>query len=646
MNPPSSPTVFHKASKPFVHGSSLDTVSVLLLTSATQNVYSVTVIWGDPFENDNTGTWKTKRTEMKSSGSDGIFRYWRAEVKPQYRRLRYFFEINYGGQAFQIFEKGVFEGMRRVETDDTFALPYLFWVDDLSPPAWTTSVIWYQIFPERFHNGDPSRNPVGALEWGSHPPERENFFGGDIVGMTEKLSYLSDLGISGLYLTPIFHAPSNHKYDTLDYFNIDPHFGTNSDFKSFVDKSHERGIKVMLDAVMNHCGINHEFFKDVIKKGRDSEYWDWFHITEDPANENGLGIAYETFAFEPKMPKLNTRNPAVRDYLTSVGRYWIDEFNIDAWRLDVANEIDHKFWRHFREKIEHKKGHSPSVKGSHSADRDQRVFILGEVWHDALPWLDGSQFHSVMNYPLYSAIIKFLAKDQINASAFKKEITRILHLYPVQIMSVLFNIIGSHDTPRAATAAGENMSKLKLMFLFQFAFPGVPSIYYGDELGMTGEHDPGCRACMNWNPSEEQKDMQSFVKNLIANRKREIAFGSPHFMFLDSERIRPIKRKKDEQHEEEEDLTSEVVAFKKTSKLNLEPSLDEGDLLFVINNDPSELTLRFHRSLLTSGPLPLTLSPLSFCTSSSSLPSPLRLPLDVSIEPFGFAVYRVDKSSL
>jgi len=656
MDSTSLPVVYHKAGLPYVYGSGHGSVTVVFLTSAHQDITDVQVVWGDNTLITSGEAWRVEKTVMKTSGSDGSFRYWRVEVLPEFRRLRYYFELSLSGTVFRLCEKGIYTGDQLPEVNDSFSLPYVSWEDDLKPPTWAKNAIWYQIFPERFSNGDPSLSPEGALAWGSEEPSRTNFFGGDLKGIQDKMDYLTDLGINGLYLTPIFTAPTNHKYDTVDYFDIDPHFGTKADFKGLMDQAHSQGIKVMLDAVMNHLGSEHPFFKDLIQNGRQSRYWDWFFCKEDPRSE--LGFRYETFAFEKHMPKLNTRNPKVRDYLTKVGQYWVDEFDIDGWRLDVANEIDHKFWRHFRQHVEFKKTAGSFKKQKHSSsssakdnesDEDDRVFLLGEVWHDALPWLDGSQFHSVMNYPLYAAIMKFFAEDQIDSVAFKNEIVRIMHLYPSQILSTLFNIIGSHDTPRALTVAKGNIEKLRLMFLFQFAFPGVPSIYYGDELGMEGELDPGCRRCMEWNPSEKQQKMKNFVKRLIALRKEEAAFSSVNLSFVDVKAkiagSSPVLLETKNVNNVAGLRQRDVVAFKKSESTNFDPTLSEGDLLFVLNNGPVPLSVAIEPSLLASSSKSCHLTRLLQSPKKDASATHLsvsQLPSELFVKPFGFAVLRVD----
>ncbi|MNE14999.1 Neopullulanase [compost metagenome] len=368
--------------------------------------------------------------------------------------------------------------------------------------------VWYQIFPERFANGNPGRKTNVNGQWGDSP-KPDSFFGGDLEGITQNLDYLVDLGITGIYLNPIFESPTNHKYDTTDYLKIDPQFGDEETFRTMVKECHARGIRVMLDAVFNHAGYGFAPFQDVLKHGAKSRYADWFHITS--FGEEGEQPAYETFAFVPEMPKLNTTHPEVKEYLLKVSKYWIEEFDIDGWRLDVANEIDHKFWRQFRNTVR-------SVK--------EDLYIVAEVWNDAMPWLQGDQFDAVMNYPFTEAVIDFVAKRKIGALSFANEVISHLELYPENVNEVLFNLLGSHDTARILTECKDDKGRLKLAFLLLLTYPGSPSIYYGDEVGLTGDGEDFAfyRKCMEWDPEKQDQDLLSFMKRLIKVRKTYGAF--------------------------------------------------------------------------------------------------------------------------
>ena len=390
-----------------------------------------------------------------------------------------------------------------------FKLPYIHEIDGCQVPDWVSKTVWYQIFPERFANGDAELSPEGALDWDSSiRPKSTDFFGGDLQGIIDHLDYLQDLGITGLYLCPIFESPSNHKYNTTDYFEIDQHFGDKETFRQLVDQAHLRGMKVMLDAVFNHMGDQSAQWQDVLKHGEKSVYKDWFHIQEFPVTNDKLvnpkELPYHTFAFASYMPKLNTANPEVKDYLLSVATYWIEHFDIDAWRLDVANEVDHQFWRDFRKAVLAKK---------------PDLYILGEVWHTSQPWLNGDEFHAVMNYPLSDSIKDYFLSRSKKTSQFIAEINCQSMYYKQQISEVMFNLLDSHDTERILTTAQGNTQLVKSALAFLFLQRGTPCIYYGTELELSGGMDPDCRRVMPWDRVSNNNDMLNFMKNLIQLRK-------------------------------------------------------------------------------------------------------------------------------
>lgn len=499
--------VFHRSTNEYAYAYDKNTLHIRLRTKKN-DIEKVQLIFGDPYIFEN-GQWQTNLTAMYKSGSNELFDYWFVSIKPEYKRLRYGFKLVNNNEKLIYTEKGFYDS---IPTDDTayyFCFPFLNEIDVFSAPSWVKDTVWYQIFPERFGNGDESNNPIGTLDWGSANPEVDNFFGGDFQGVIDHLDYLVKLGINGIYFTPIFKAHSNHKYDTIDYFEIDPQFGTKEKFAELIEECHKRDIRVMLDAVFNHSGYYFPQWQDVLEKGELSNYKDWFHIEEFPIKQDPIN--YHAFSFVPSMPKLNTANPEVKEYLLEVGRYWVKEFQIDGWRLDVANEVDHAFWRAFRSEIK---------------NISEDVYILGEIWHDSMRWLTGDQFDSVMNYPFTNGSIQFLAQGTTNATSFANTITDVLHMYPNNVNEVLFNLLDSHDTPRILTLCNDNIDRVKLLYLFQLSFAGSPCIYYGDEIGMPGGADPGCRACMIWDEEKQDRDLFEFLKTLIQLRKNNPVFGN------------------------------------------------------------------------------------------------------------------------
>jgi cyclomaltodextrinase len=546
---------FHKSSLPFASAFSLKYLDLVLLISRDSLSSKSSVIFGDPFEYQSL-KWVTRSQRMELTGEDDTYQYWSVRIQvPPSKRTRYYFKINHENTCTYLCEKG----KRDIPPEfyDTYAVPYIAKSDLFQAPDWVKNTVWYQIFPERFKNGNKSLNPPGVRDWNpNEAPTRGSFYGGDLSGITEKLDYLADLGIGGIYLTPIFFSRTNHKYDTIDYLMIDPHFGDTAVFKKFVQAAHDRGIKVMLDAVFNHCGLEFFAFKDVREKGRKSKYYDWFYMEktlETHLQQDGLEYKYETFSFEDYMPKLNTENEEVKKYLLEVARFWLEECGIDAWRLDVANEVSHSFWRDFRKVVKKAK---------------PDVYILGEIWHDSMPWLLGDEFDSVMNYPLCTLLERYFALSAISTSEFHKELSIVRHLYPLSVSRYLFNIIDSHDTPRALTVAGGDVRKLKLMMLFQFTYPGTPCLYYGDEIGLQGGSDPLCRGCMEWDETKWNHKLHSFVKSLITLRKTHTAFGGEGYFHL--------------QRSENE---TECLLYRKSAQPEALPWLSPtGDILFFLNN--------------------------------------------------------------
>ena len=478
------------------------------------DIERINLHYGDPFIFIEECYEAIKK--MTKITSDALFDYWQVEITVSYARLQYLFELkDKQGQSILYGDKGCVENtLENLHYEGNgFKVPYIHEIDACHVPDWVAETVWYQIFPERFAKGNPEISPEGALTWDSSiKPKTSDFFGGDLQGIIDHLDYLQDLGITGLYLCPIFESPSNHKYNTTDYFEIDRHFGDKETFRQLVEQAHQRGMKVMLDAVFNHIGDQSPQWQDILKHGEDSVYKDWFHIQDFPVTKDKLAnlrkLPYHTFAFASYMPKLNTANPQVRDYLLSVATYWIEEFDIDAWRLDVANEVDHQFWRDFRKAVLAKK---------------PDLYILGEVWHTSQPWLNGDEFHAVMNYPLSDSIKDYFLRGVKKTDQFIDEINGQSMYYKQQISEVMFNLLDSHDTERILWTANENAQLVKSALAFLFLQKGTPCIYYGTELALTGGPDPDCRRCMPWERVSSDNDMLNFMNKLIQIRKHASA---------------------------------------------------------------------------------------------------------------------------
>lgn len=374
----------------------------------------------------------------------------------------------------------------------------------MSTPYWLQDAVFYQIFPDRFANGDPTNDPPNVQAWGA-TPTNWHFQGGDLRGVIQRFDYLLELGINVIYFNPIFQSPSNHRYNTTDYYKIDPKLGDQYDFHALVDMAHRNNVRVMLDGVFNHCGRGFFAFNDLAENEDNSAYKDWFHVHKFPLNAFGHGEAenYEGWWKFKSLPKLNTSNPQVRKYIFDVARYWIER-GADGWRLDVPNEInDDAFWAEFRQVVK-------------SANRD--AGLIGEIWTTDPRWANETHFDGLMNYPLRAALLDCLTGKQ-NITWFADTIENLLKVYPRENVYAMYNTLGSHDTERLMTMLGNSLDKVKLAFLFLFAWPGAPAIYYGDEIGLEGGKDPECRRAFPWDPADWKGDLHPWVQNLIAVRQ-------------------------------------------------------------------------------------------------------------------------------
>lgn len=380
-------------------------------------------------------------------------------------------------------------------------------------PAWIADAVVYQIFPERFCNGDPANDPAGTAAWGDLPT-RENFFGGDLQGVLDKLPYLQDLGVNLIYLNPIFAARTNHRYDTLDYFQVDPLLGDTTLLKKLVRQAHERDMRVILDGVFNHCGDAFPPFVDVVEKGAASRYAGWFTARSYPLVREPIN--YLSCGGCQYLPKFNHANPEVRAYILKVARYWIEEADIDGWRLDVPFKISLDFWREFRAVV---KAAKPDA------------YLVGEVWREADAWVRGDVFDGVTNYRLRDILLDYVHTTVLDAEDFGYELNTLLAAHGGAAPAML-NLLDSHDTTRILTTLKGDADKLRILLTLQMTLPGAPMIYYGDEVGLLGETDPDCRRTFPWEESAWNAQVVNATRELIALRHAHPALrhGSPQVL--------------------------------------------------------------------------------------------------------------------
>ena len=499
--------LMHQAKREYIYPIARDRL-VIQLQAPCRSLLKCTIVFWNRFTPE-----QKSRQDLECVGRDATLDYFSTELlfSESVKYTQYFFELKVSDGIKYFSRDGIFNKAPR-----TF-FEYLATAerDIYSVPEWAHGTVWYQIFPDRFHRSPNYGKQDNYVSWDTLPT-RENHFGGNLSGILEKLPYLQELGIQVIYLTPVFLSPSNHKYDTKDYYQIDPAFGTEQDLIELVERCHKINIRVVLDGVFNHCGYEFAPFQDVLKNGAASPYANWFYIDNFPVQSDPLN--YECVGYYKWMPKLRYDNPEVRKYFLDVGRFWIRRANIDGWRLDVADEVDFTFWQEFRQAI---KAENPNA------------LLLAETWKNGSDLLRGDQMDSIMNYLFRDACLDFFAQGIIDALDFDSRIQWILHNTPMPMQQIMYNLLGSHDTPRLATLCGNDNRKIQLAVAFQMLFPGMPVVYYGDEIGLEGDNDPDCRRTMNWDNVDN--DMHAFFKCMIELRRNSptIRYGDYRTVLCD-----------------------------------------------------------------------------------------------------------------
>ena len=420
-------------------------------------------------------------------------------------------------------------------------------------PDWFKEAVFYQIFPDRFFNGNDHQKinqpKPNTFIYGTYEDKpmyirnddgsinRWDFYGGNLKGITKKIPYFKKLGITALYLNPIFEGTSNHRYDTNDYFNIDPVLGTKEDFRTLVTELHKNEIKIILDGVFSHVGKDSRYFnysgsygtRKGAYRSQQSKYYDWFTFKEYPHT-------YESWWGITDLPVVNKGNTNYQEFIygkDSVLDYW-QNFDVDGWRLDVADELPNFFLEGIREKL----------------NGFEEQILIGEVWEDASnkvaygeekEYASKSVLQSVMNYPLRDIIIDLVNETQ----ALDKIVYELMNLkenYPKHFYESLFNNIGTHDTKRILTKCNGSIKKTELAFSLLFAMPGVPCIYYGDEAGLLGGKDPENRAFFPWhNPNEY---LLNTCQSWIERRQKNVSLihGDTHFFYHEDKHLFAILR--------------------------------------------------------------------------------------------------------
>ena len=439
---------------------------------------------------------------MEKFRTDRYFDWYEIRLETRFERIAYYFELQNGVET--LFYYGDCYEMAGTPTRaDYFQLPFNHRADRFAAPAWTRDAVVYNIFPDSFAAGKRLA-PNGA------PPCR----GGTVRGVTENLDYIASLGFNCIYLNPIFAARSYHRYDTLDYYRIDPHMGAEDDLRDLVRRAHALGIRVILDGVFNHVSSDHPFFRDVLEKGRASRYYSCFYALPETPRLPAAGElpGYTCFSYVADMPKTNTADPFLRQYFCDVGAYWVRKFDVDGWRLDVANELDDGFLRAF----------CASVKAAKSD-----ALIVGEVWENAAHYLGGDMLDSAMNYDFRRYCRRFFAEQTVDAETFDTNVSTLLLRYNENALFAQLNLLDSHDVSRFLSLCGGKTERMELAVLLQMTFPGMPCVFYGDEKGLCGESEPEYRRPMAWDASSP---LEEVYRRMIALRKTHPAlrYGSFH----------------------------------------------------------------------------------------------------------------------
>jgi len=463
-----------------------DTEMLIKIRVASGDLEATTLVYIDKYRHIFHDYQVWEECKMQKVASDGNYDFYEAIIPHEVQLIDYYFRLHekerivcYGNDKF-------FDEVDR-DLESYYSVPNIKLDDLYRLPEWTKEAVVYQIFPDSFYRGD-GVDYEGWYRDEPHPPEHH--LGGTLQGIIDKLDHIESLGVSVIYMTPIFKSPPNHKYHISDFFEIDPRFGTKSQFKELVDTAHARGMRVLLDGVFHSVGLEFPYFKDVIEKRATSKYLDWFIVDGFPV-QTEYPINYVAWGHLREMPNLNLNNPVVVEYLIQIVEYWVREFDIDGWRLDTVDKLSHSFLREMRHRMD-------LIKPG--------CIIGGELWYDARPWLKHGLLDTVMNYPFTRAAMGLFGVKSLTPSTFSNGLGKIRGQYPLQAWKGLWNLLSSHDIQRFLTEANDDVEAVKLAVLLQYTYPGTPFIYAGDEFGMVG-HSLSCRCGLWWDEEKQNKEI-------------------------------------------------------------------------------------------------------------------------------------------
>ena len=478
--------------------------------------------------------------ELKCLAETARYKFWEIQVKFNLENVKFSFGATTDKKL------NIYYGTSGIANFISPSEKWLYSKEDFKRhliPDWVYGGVMYQIFPERFNYSDTNSLFEEKVEWGS-TPKRLEFQGGDLYGIIDKLDYIKNLNVNILYLNPIFLSGSTHRYDTWDHFKVDPKLGGEKALEKLIDELHARKMKIIFDTSLNHVHPKHFAFQDIIKNGEKSKYKDWFTIYEYPVHlkhrphlyENTYKVgwdgnekeykqylektfleteipvknidddgpivepSYKSWWGVPDMPKINYSCEDARKWALDVTAFWINNFNIDGWRMDVAKEIDLLFWKDFR-KI--------------AKDSNQNVLLFSEIFGDTSQWLQGDMFDGTMNYSFRESMVDYFATKRMNISEFSDSLANLYFMYSFKALSSCQNLLSSHDVKRFLNRCSDVSSIYGPIFM-QATFPGIAGIYYGDEIGLNGGNEPNNREAFPWNDEGSWDiNLQNYIREIM-----------------------------------------------------------------------------------------------------------------------------------
>lgn len=496
-------SLYHRNESIYSYATDLKELKITLRTKHNDDIKKVFLIYNSKYKILS----EQKEIEITSKLETKYFDFYYIYLTVDDVRVGYIFKIITNNDKVYYYSEGklISEGTYNFDNAgyDYFQLPYINSSDIVRVNSKFKNRCFYQIFVDRFFNGEENvvNNKIN-IRWGCNDLiDRLCFAGGNLKGITKKLDYLQKLGVNALYLTPIFESYSNHKYETYDYYKIAKDFGDETTFKELVEEAHKRDILIVLDGVFNHVAFYNPMFEDVVENGKNSKYYYWFMIHNNDDKVDLDKVNFESFGFGKFMPKLNLNNEEVINYVIDVCKHYLINYHIDAYRMDVSDEIPHKFWKKLKFELE---------------KIDPSIFLIGENWHDGHAFVeDGSEFDSLMNYPFTSCVLDLLAYQEINEEEFVSRINMLKIKYKDAVNHNMVNLLDSHDTARFINLASFNEDRTLIAFSLLYLYTGIPMIFYGDETGLDGYNDPDCRKMFKRNEDTWDKKRFNIIKSLI-----------------------------------------------------------------------------------------------------------------------------------